>query len=109
MSEPRVLVLHNRYRVHGGEERAVDLLLTALRGAGVVHRALLRDSAETGRARTAGSLLRGRDRRGLSLRRALLSLPRAAHATGARAQLPRLGARGRGIRNGARGAPARGA
>ena len=30
MSDPRVLVVHNRYRLHGGEERAVDLQLEAL-------------------------------------------------------------------------------
>jgi glycosyltransferase involved in cell wall biosynthesis len=55
----RVLVVHNRYRVHGGEERAVELQLEALRLAGVEHRALMRDSAEAGRARAAGALLRG--------------------------------------------------
>ncbi len=55
----RVLVLHNRYRVHGGEERAVELQLDALRLAGVEHRALVRDSAHAGRARAAASLLRG--------------------------------------------------
>jgi glycosyltransferase involved in cell wall biosynthesis len=59
VSEPRVLVLHNRYRVHGGEERAVDLHLAALASAGVTHRALMRDSAEVGRARAAGGMLRG--------------------------------------------------
>ncbi|HET8673031.1 MAG TPA: glycosyltransferase family 4 protein [Thermoleophilaceae bacterium] len=55
----RVLVIHNRYRVHGGEERAVELQLEALRQAGVEHRALVRDSADTGRMRAASSLLRG--------------------------------------------------
>ena len=59
MNEPRVLVLHNRYRVHGGEERAVDLHLAALLEAGVKHRALMRDSAGAGRARAAGGMLRG--------------------------------------------------
>ena len=59
MSEPRVLVLHNRYRVHGGEERAVDLHLAALVAAGVKHRALMRDSAQIGRARAAAGMLRG--------------------------------------------------
>jgi glycosyltransferase involved in cell wall biosynthesis len=59
VSEPRVLVLHNRYRVHGGEERAVDLHLSALVSAGVTHRALMRDSSQVGRARAAGGLLRG--------------------------------------------------
>jgi glycosyltransferase involved in cell wall biosynthesis len=57
----RVLVLHNRYRVHGGEEQAVDLHLEALRLAGVPHRVLMRDSAEAGRARAATAMLRGGD------------------------------------------------
>jgi len=55
----RVLVLHNRYRVHGGEERAVELQLEALRQAGVEHHALVRDSGDAGRARAAWSLLHG--------------------------------------------------
>ena len=55
----RVLVVHNRYRVHGGEERAVDLQLAALRRAGVEHRALFRDSADAGKGRAARSLVRG--------------------------------------------------
>lgn len=59
MSAPRVLVLHNRYRVPGGEERAVELQLAALRRAGVACDALERDSAEVGRARAASALLRG--------------------------------------------------
>ena len=58
----RVLVVHNRYRIEGGEERAVDLQLAALRRAGVVHRLLERRSAETGRGRAAVSLLRGGER-----------------------------------------------
>jgi glycosyltransferase involved in cell wall biosynthesis len=59
MSDPRVLVLHNRYRVLGGEERAVDLHLAALVAAGVKHRALMRDSGQIGHARAAAGLLRG--------------------------------------------------
>jgi glycosyltransferase involved in cell wall biosynthesis len=59
LSEPRVLVLHNRYRVRGGEERALELHLEALRLAGIAHRALIRDSGEVGRARAAGAMLRG--------------------------------------------------
>jgi glycosyltransferase involved in cell wall biosynthesis len=55
----RVLVLHNRYRVHGGEERAVDLHLEALRRADVPHRALIRDSANASRATAAAALLGG--------------------------------------------------
>jgi glycosyltransferase involved in cell wall biosynthesis len=59
MSEPRVLVLHNRYRVLGGEERALELHLEALARAGVEHRALLRESAAAGRGRAAAAMLRG--------------------------------------------------
>ena len=55
----RVLVLHNRYRVTGGEERAVELHAAALAAAGVEHRVLARDSAEAGRGRAAAALLRG--------------------------------------------------
>ncbi|MEA2398750.1 MAG: hypothetical protein QOK25_2306 [Thermoleophilaceae bacterium] len=61
MSQPRVLVLHNRYRVSGGEERAVELQVGALRRAGAVCDALERDSAEAGRAHAASALLRGGD------------------------------------------------
>ena len=56
-----VLILHNRYRETGGEERAVDLHARALERAGVPHRLLVRDSAEAGRARAAGAMLRGGD------------------------------------------------
>ena len=59
---PRVLVAHNRYRVAGGEERAVEAQLAALGRAGVVHRALIRDSATTGRTRAARALLAGGER-----------------------------------------------
>ena len=31
----RVLVVHNRYRIQGGEERSVELQLEALRHAGI--------------------------------------------------------------------------
>jgi glycosyltransferase involved in cell wall biosynthesis len=55
----RVLVLHNRYRQHGGEERAVELQLAALGRAGIEHRALIRDSAAVGSVRAARALLRG--------------------------------------------------
>ncbi len=58
----RVLVVHNRYRIEGGEERSVELQLRALRRAGVVHRLLERRSGEVGRAKAAVSLLRGGDR-----------------------------------------------
>jgi glycosyltransferase involved in cell wall biosynthesis len=62
VTAPRVLVLHNRYRHAGGEERAVDLQLAALRRAGVTHAALVRDSGEAGRARAGAALLRGGER-----------------------------------------------
>ena len=42
---PRVLLLHNRYRFEGGEERSVALQLRALAAAGIEHRLLERDSA----------------------------------------------------------------
>ena len=58
----RVLVAHNRYRVAGGEERAVEAQLAALTRAGVVHGALIRDSAAAGRARAARALLAGGER-----------------------------------------------
>jgi glycosyltransferase involved in cell wall biosynthesis len=61
MSDPRVLVVHNRYRIHGGEERAVDLQVAALRRAGVPHSTFFRDSADAGKVRAARSLVRGGD------------------------------------------------
>jgi glycosyltransferase involved in cell wall biosynthesis len=64
MIEPRVLVVHNRYRIHGGEERAVDLQVSALRRAGVPHDTFFRDSAEAGRLRAARALMRGGERPG---------------------------------------------
>jgi glycosyltransferase involved in cell wall biosynthesis len=59
MNDPRVLVLHNRYRWAGGEERAVDLQLAALTRAGITHAALIRDSGEAGRGRAGAALVRG--------------------------------------------------
>src|SRR5918999_1347390 len=56
---PRVLVVHNRYRIEGGEERSVELQLRALGRAGIEHRLLERRSAEVGRSRAALALLRG--------------------------------------------------
>lgn len=55
----RVLVVHNRYRIAGGEERAVELQLAALRHAGVAHALLERNSGEVSRAGAARALLRG--------------------------------------------------
>ena len=56
---PRVLLLHNRYRFEGGEERSVALQLRALAAAGLEHRLFERSSAETGRAQAAAALVRG--------------------------------------------------
>jgi glycosyltransferase involved in cell wall biosynthesis len=55
----RVLVLHNRYRVHGGEERAFELHVEALERAGVEHSVLTRDSAEASKPGAAKAMLRG--------------------------------------------------
>ena len=55
----RVLVVHNRYRLEGGEERAVELQLAALRRAGIVHALLERSSSEVGRGGAARALWRG--------------------------------------------------
>jgi glycosyltransferase involved in cell wall biosynthesis len=59
MPPPSVLVLHNRYRVEGGEERFVRLQVEALARAGIEHATLERRSDESGRARAAVALLRG--------------------------------------------------
>ena len=55
----RVLVVHNRYRLRGGEERAVDLQLEALERAGVACRALVRGSDAVSRPRAAAAMLAG--------------------------------------------------
>ncbi|MGH3992137.1 MAG: glycosyltransferase family 4 protein, partial [Pseudonocardiaceae bacterium] len=55
----RVLLLHNRYRVEGGEERSVELQLRALANAGVEHLLLERRSADATRASAARAILRG--------------------------------------------------
>ena len=55
----RVLVVHNRYRLGGGEERSVELQLAALRRAGVGHALLERSSSEVSRPGAALALLRG--------------------------------------------------
>ena len=57
--QPRVLVLHNRYRIEGGEERSVDLQLRALGEAGIEHRLFERRSGDASRGRAAAALLRG--------------------------------------------------
>jgi glycosyltransferase involved in cell wall biosynthesis len=55
----RVLVVHNRYRIEGGEERSVELQLAALRHAGVAHALLERRSTDLSRPQAALALLRG--------------------------------------------------
>jgi glycosyltransferase involved in cell wall biosynthesis len=55
-----ILFLHNRYRVTGGEERAVDDLLWLVREhVGEDAELLTRDSAVLGRSRAAVAMLRG--------------------------------------------------
>ncbi len=58
---PRVLILHNRYRVTGGEERSVDLQRRAFARAGIEHALLERRSADAGKAKAAAALVRGGD------------------------------------------------
>ncbi|HEV7772816.1 MAG TPA: glycosyltransferase family 4 protein [Conexibacter sp.] len=55
----RVLLLHNRYRAAGGEERVVDELEALLRARGHAVARLERDSEEAGRVQAAAGLLRG--------------------------------------------------
>jgi glycosyltransferase involved in cell wall biosynthesis len=55
----RVLLVHNRYRIQGGEERSVELQLEALRRAGVEHALFERRSADLSRTGAALTLLRG--------------------------------------------------
>jgi len=55
----RVLLLHNRYRAAGGEERVVDELEALLRSHGHAVARLERDSSEVGRGRAARGMLRG--------------------------------------------------
>src|SRR5947209_20467635 len=55
-----ILLLHNRYRTTGGEERAVDDLLWLLRERlGEEAELLARDSAHLGRGRAAAGMLAG--------------------------------------------------
>jgi glycosyltransferase involved in cell wall biosynthesis len=55
----RVLLLHNRYRIEGGEERSVELQVAALRDTDVTHALLERSSSTMSRPRAAVALLRG--------------------------------------------------
>lgn len=59
MSRPRVLVLHNRYRMPGGEDRAVALHVGALARAGIEHALLERDSRAVTGTRAGLALVRG--------------------------------------------------
>ena len=59
MSHPRVLLLHNRYRLPGGEERAVQLHADALTRAGVENQLFERDSSAISRVRGGRALVRG--------------------------------------------------
>src|SRR5215211_6024377 len=55
-----ILFLHNRYRITGGEERAVADLMALVRDElGEEAELLERDSAQLGRGRAVGALLRG--------------------------------------------------
>jgi len=57
--QARILVLHNRYRSVGGEERSVELQLRALRAAGVDPVLFERASGEVGRVRAARAMAGG--------------------------------------------------
>src|SRR3954449_4499605 len=58
-ASPPVLLVHNRYRIEGGEERSLELHARALADAGVEHRLFERRSSEAGRVRAAAAMLRG--------------------------------------------------
>ena len=76
----RVLVVHNRYRIEGGEERSVELQLEALRRAGVPHALLERSSADVSRPTAARALLRGgRDEDDVARPRYASSAPTSSH------------------------------
>ncbi len=55
----RVLLIHNRYRLVGGEERAVDDIAALLSRRGHAVEVLERSSADVGRAQAARSMLAG--------------------------------------------------
>jgi glycosyltransferase involved in cell wall biosynthesis len=87
----RVLVVHNRYRVEGGEERSVALQLRALDRAGIDHALFERRSADAARGAAALALVRGGRDEG--------ELARAARELGADVahvhnMLPLIGPRG---------------
>ena len=58
-AHPRVLVVHNRYRTVGGEERSAELQLAAMESAGIPHALFERRSADAGRVAAAYALVRG--------------------------------------------------
>src|SRR3954469_5442218 len=62
MAPPRVLLVHNRYRIEGGEERSLELHGRALAAAGVEHGLFERRSGDAGSARVAAAMLRGGER-----------------------------------------------
>jgi glycosyltransferase involved in cell wall biosynthesis len=62
MADPRVIVIHNRYRQTGGEEQSLDLHLRALRNGGIEHRLLERRSAGAARVHAGVAMLRGGER-----------------------------------------------
>ena len=88
---PRVLLLHNRYRFEGGEERSVELQRRALANAGVAYRVLKRDSSRVGRIDAATALLRG-GRAGEDVARAVREL--GADVAHAHNMQPLIGPRG---------------
>lgn len=88
---PRVLLVHNRYRTVGGEERSVALQAAAFQHAGVPHALLERQSSEAGRARVAASLLRGGEA-GAQITRAVHDL--GADVVHAHNMLPLIGPKG---------------
>ncbi len=55
----RVLILHNRYRQPGGEERLVDVMSEALEREGVECRTIVRDSGQLGNIKAGFGMLRG--------------------------------------------------
>jgi glycosyltransferase involved in cell wall biosynthesis len=55
----RILLVHNRYRIEGGEERSVELQAAALQNADIRHAVLERSSAALSRPSAAFALLRG--------------------------------------------------
>lgn len=56
---PRVLVVHNRYRIEGGEERSVDLQLRAMEAGGIEHACFERRSSDVSKPWAARALVRG--------------------------------------------------